>query len=82
MKRNIIEFEQNNYFKKIFFPLFSFFSCKRLICILQGEDDEYGVQDNPPIIDTLFVKNKQPDCPPPPPPPSGKPFSFPTNSFY
>ena len=38
---------------------------------LKGVEDEYGAGDNPPIIDQLFVKNKQPDCPPPPPPPSG-----------
>jgi len=38
----------------------------------QGDDEEYGPGlDNPPIIDSLFVKNKQPDCPPPPPPPTG-----------
>ena len=41
-------------------------------CNKTEDDDEYGPNvDGPPLIDSLFVKQNQSDCPPPPPPPNG-----------
>jgi len=45
-------------------------------CNKTEDDDEYGPNvDGPPLIDSLFVKQNQSDCPPPPPPPNGTSLS-------